>query len=258
MRARHGVRRVVAVAAMAAATAGAAMPAAAGAATAPQLVVEPSTGLLDDQHVTVTGSGFPAGVQVAVVQCDASDTTDAGCDFVTAKDGITDEDGTFRIVFEVERVVVRGNGTTIDCLTAPEGCAVVVFATAAPGERVAVPISFDPSEPRPHPLRVTVTVRRVGYVRTTGQAVLEGTISCNAEVRAAVQVVLVQDSPDVVGNGVAPVRTCGDDLRWRVVVLPEDGAVFTPHRAAATVRAAAFGDDGIGLDTEVAYVDLSR
>jgi Neocarzinostatin family len=229
------------------------------ASAAPALTVEPRTDLLDEQQVTVTGTGFRPGAQVAVLMCLAEDTTDAGCDFGTAKDGRVEDDGTFRLRYSVERVLDPKAYEPTDCVEAEQGCAVVAFDVASPGERVVVPVEFDPTVPLPHPLDISVRVRRVGFVRTTGQAVVEGTVACNRAGFAEVDVDLAQDAPDVIGSGHTFVRACGADASpWRVVVVAQDGNVFAPRRAAAVVRAGTASGDEFAEDLDVAYVDLSR
>lgn len=231
--------------------------AAAGPAAAGTLTMSPSTDLVDEQQVTVSGSGWRPGAQVAVLMCLAADTTDAGCDFGTAKDGRVAEDGTFRLRYAVERVLDPKAYEPTDCVEAPEGCAVVAFDVAAPGERAVAPVAFDPTVPLPHPLDITLRVRRVGYVRETGQAVVEGTVACNRTGFAEVDVDLAQDTPDVIGSGRTFVRACGPEAtRWRVVVVAQDGNVFTPHRAAAVVRAGTGDGDEFADEIAVVYVDL--
>lgn len=234
-----------------------AAPAAALAGPTGAVTVTPSTDLVDEQQVTVSGSGWRPGAQVAVLMCLAADTGDAGCDFGTAKDGRVEEDGTFRLRYAVERVLDPKAYEPTDCVEAQEGCAVVAFDVAAPGERAVVPVSFDPTVPLPHPLDISIRVRRVGYVRATGQAVVEGTVACNRTGLAEVDVDLAQDTPDVIGSGRTFVRACGPEASpWRVVVVAQDGNVFAPHRAAAVVRAIIVDGDESAEEIAVAYVDL--
>jgi hypothetical protein len=227
------------------------------AAAEPALTVTPSAGLLDDQTVTVTGTGWTPGAQVVVLMCLAQDVTDAGCDFGTAKDGRVEEDGTFRLRYEVERVLDPKAYEPTDCVEAPEGCAVVALDLATPGDRVVVPVAFDPTVPLPHPLDVSLRVRRVGFVRETGQAVLSGTVACNRPGLAEVDADVAQDTPDVVGAGRTFVRACGPEpVGWRVVVVAQDGGTFAPERAVAVVTAATSAEDEFAEDREVVYVDL--
>lgn len=87
------------------------------------IAVTPATGLTSNQIVTVTGSGFPRGKQVAAVVC----TIDAGrkgvdaCDINTASSLAGTQttvaaDGTFTIQYKVHRHIIVG-GRPIDCAT---------------------------------------------------------------------------------------------------------------------------------------------
>lgn len=252
---RTSVRAAVAVLVAAVGLVAAAPPAAA----APALAVTPSTDLVDEQEVVVEGTGWQPGAHVVVLTCLAEDTTDRGCDFGTAKDGVVGDDGTFRIRYSIERVLDPKAYDPIDCVEAPGGCAVVGLDLATPEQRVVAPIAFDPTVPLPHPLDINLRVRRVGFVRETGQAVVEGTVACNREGLAEVDVDLAQDTPDVIGSGRTFVRPCGPETtRWRVVVVAQDGNVFAPERAAAVVRAGIGIGDEFADEIAVAYVDLSR
>lgn len=227
------------------------------AAAEPALTVTPSTDLLDEQVVTVSGTGWEPDAQIVVLLCLAADVTDRGCDFGTAKDGRVGDDGTFRLRYQVERVLDPKAYEPTDCVEAEGGCAAVAFDLATPGERVVAPISFDPTVPLPHPLDVSVRVRRVGFVRETGQAVITGTVACNRVGLAEVAVDLAQDTPDVIGAGTTFVRSCGPEAApWRVVVVAQDGGTFSPDRAVAVVGAGTSDGDEFADDRAVAYVDL--
>jgi hypothetical protein len=87
------------------------------------ITVTPDTGLANNQLVTITGSGFPRGKQVAAVVC----TIDAGskgvdaCDISTASSmaGTTTlvaADGTFTINYKIHSRIDVG-GKQIDCAT---------------------------------------------------------------------------------------------------------------------------------------------
>ncbi|KAF2774748.1 enediyne antibiotic chromoprotein [Streptomyces coelicoflavus] len=110
-------------AAAAAALAFSAVPASA----APALAVSPGSGLSDGQSVTVTGTGFPAGTEVAVSQCRENTTcTDT---LVTATVGA---DGGFSAAYTVRREFTAtdwstGTGTpvTVDC--AAQQCQLVAY-----------------------------------------------------------------------------------------------------------------------------------
>jgi lysophospholipase L1-like esterase len=83
----------------------------------PALSVDPSTGLTDGQTVQVTGSGFAAGTQVGLAECETGATTTAGCSLGGATEADTDQTGAFSTPFVVTRDISVG-GSTIDCAQA--------------------------------------------------------------------------------------------------------------------------------------------
>jgi hypothetical protein len=103
------------------AASGAATRGSTGAAVAvPVVKVSPSTGLVDLQKVTVTGSGFRANAQIATVECRLGATGAAGCDLGTLIYDQTDKHGAFTVIRYVRRLIFV-NGKTIDC-GAAAGC----------------------------------------------------------------------------------------------------------------------------------------
>ena len=144
------------------------------------LVVEPATGLVDRQTVTVRGSNFDPDTQFGTAQCDArlipgSASTDV-CDLSTVAIGRTGPDGAATVSMAVRRIIfVRG--VEIDC--AVEGACVVGGATIPDGftplEAAVAPISFDPSVPPVARLDVAITVDKVTRYEVTG------TVVCNRD-----------------------------------------------------------------------------
>ena len=126
-------------------------PAAAG------LTVTPASGLLNDQVVTVTGSGFPAGAQVAVTQCvKVTGGTAQDCNLGRVGYATADGSGAFSVGYTVQRILyVRG--TTTDCAVA--GACVIGAGVPPDGAQGAASadIQFDPSAPLPPPPSITVT-----------------------------------------------------------------------------------------------------
>ncbi|MEU0290505.1 enediyne antibiotic chromoprotein [Streptomyces sp. NPDC006147] len=103
---------------------------AAPASAAPAVTASPAGGLSDGQSVTVTGTGFPAGTQVAVSQC-REDTTCTDT-LATATVGA---DGGFTAAYTVRKRFAAtdwstGTGTpvTVDCATAQ--CRLVAYQDA--------------------------------------------------------------------------------------------------------------------------------
>jgi hypothetical protein len=79
--------------------------------------VEPSTGLVDGQTVTVTGAFFPPGRSFGVVMCttQAVEYGVSACDIGRFAQGTTSTDGTFTASFTVERYFWVA-GQQVDCM----------------------------------------------------------------------------------------------------------------------------------------------
>lgn len=88
----------------------------------PVVKVSPSTGLVDLQKVTVTGSGFSVNVQIGTVECRPGATGEADCDLGTLVYVQSDQHGKFSLSRYVRRLISVG-GKTIDC-GAAKGCIV--------------------------------------------------------------------------------------------------------------------------------------
>jgi hypothetical protein len=121
------VRRFVAVAALTTAVtvcgSGVAL-VSAGAAVLPVVKVSPSTGLVDLQKVTVTGSGFNANAGVATIECPTGTVNFTTCDLSTLVIVSADKHGAFTVTRYVRRLITADlttTGKTIDC-AAPAGC----------------------------------------------------------------------------------------------------------------------------------------
>jgi len=111
----------------------------------PVVTVSPSTGLVDLQTVTVTGTGFTANAQVATVQCRPGAIGAADCDLGTLVYTKADTNGAFTLGRYVRRLIAVGS-TKIDC-GAPAGCILgagnVADLTQANGQT----IFFNPNIP---------------------------------------------------------------------------------------------------------------
>ena len=125
----------------------------------PAITVNPSTGLLHDQSVTITGTGFDANNFVEISECAAATGPFCG-DFLTSTQ--TDARGAFTTSSAVTRLVSAfgpGGTSIVDCAVAA-GCTINAagFSSNDSFELVAnAPISFDDSVPPPALPVVTVT-----------------------------------------------------------------------------------------------------
>lgn len=119
----------------------------------PVVKVSPSTGLVDLQTVTVTGSGFSANVQVGTVQCRPGATGEADCDLGTLVYAQSDQHGTFTLRRYVRRLFSVG-GKTIDC-GAAKGCILGAGNVGNLKQASGQTISFNPKIP---PKIATITV----------------------------------------------------------------------------------------------------
>lgn len=83
------------------------------------LSANPSTGLLDGQPITVTGSGFPAKSGADIVECPAGDPNPLDCDVDGAAVVESNGSGSFSSPFTAVRLIEGlESGTTTDCATA--------------------------------------------------------------------------------------------------------------------------------------------
>jgi hypothetical protein len=109
------------------------------------VTVEPNTGLVDGQSVTVRGAGFLADTQTGVGECPAG-TTGNDCFVFTL---ITaDSHGSFTTTVPVRQRLDVG-GQTIDCASASPTCVIAAASTSDIGGTLTVaPIRF--GLPTPH------------------------------------------------------------------------------------------------------------
>lgn len=130
--------------------------------------VEPATGLIDGQEVTVTGTGFPAGASVGAVMC----TREAGrghgsrgveaCNIIHYAQATADATGVAVATFAVRRLVVL-DGQEVDCASEAGRCLVAMGMISDYDTSGAAAVDFDPAVPLPAPPTVTLE-------RTTGLA----------------------------------------------------------------------------------------
>ncbi|MGZ4794591.1 MAG: neocarzinostatin apoprotein domain-containing protein [Acidimicrobiia bacterium] len=124
----------------------------------PAITVEPATGLLHDQQVTISGTGFDPSTSVELTEC--GNSTDVFCsEFLAVAQ--SDGSGAFSTTATVSRLVSEftpGGSSIEDC--ADVGCSVsaVGFGSVDPVELVArAAIAFDASVPPPDRPTATVT-----------------------------------------------------------------------------------------------------
>lgn len=122
---------------------------------------EPSTGLVDGQEVTVTGTGFPAGVSVGVVMCTKEAGRDHGargvdaCNIGHFAQAETNRDGVAVATFSVRRLVVV-DGQEVDCASEAQRCLIGMGMLSDYDTSGGVLVDFDPSVPLPDPPTATV------------------------------------------------------------------------------------------------------
>ncbi len=115
----------------------------------PTLVADPSTGLQEEQTVTLHGSGFPRNRSLGVAQCLTGDESPDGCDlqgqhfiFVT-----TDASGSFTASFTVRATYQSGRGP-VDCRVAAGKCRIGA-GTSTGGVSGNVLLTFAPAGSTP-------------------------------------------------------------------------------------------------------------
>ncbi len=149
------VSAALAVSAFGVATSGAAIGASPTATVAlPVVKVSPTTGLVDLQNVTVTGSGFSDNVQIGTVECRAGATGEGDCDLGTLVYVQSDQHGKFTLTRYVRRLISVG-GKTIDC-GAAKGCILGAGNVANLKQASGQTIFFNPKIP-PKVAKITVS-----------------------------------------------------------------------------------------------------
>lgn len=122
---------------------------------------EPSTGLVDGQRVTVTGTGFPPGQAVGVVMCTKEAGRDHGargaeaCNLGRFAQADADADGVATVEFGVRRLVVL-DGQEVDCASESQRCLIGMGLISDYDRSGGVLVDFDPSVPLPDPPAVVL------------------------------------------------------------------------------------------------------
>ncbi|MCB1259395.1 MAG: hypothetical protein KDB33_03205 [Acidimicrobiales bacterium] len=125
----------------------------------PTLVATPSTNLVNDQLVGVTGSGYTVGTSVYVLQCDTATST--LCRGASIQPIVVAGDQSIAGSVQVRAQYVVGN-TLVDCQAAPGACELRVPGVAPHLAGVAE-ISFDPLAP-PTPMPTMTVTPDTGLV----------------------------------------------------------------------------------------------
>jgi predicted esterase len=155
----------------------------AAALNAPTLEVDQPTDLVDGQQVTVTGTGFVPGAQVAVHQCRSAPVGPVDCDLGTVTTAEVDGAGGFRLRHQVF-VLMNDWAGPVDCRIAP-GCVLAAGVGFDGGTSViAEPIAFAADAPLLPP--PTVTVTPAGGLVDGGTVTVEGHGFVHRESRAIV------------------------------------------------------------------------
>jgi hypothetical protein len=113
----------------------------AGAQTA-TIKVKPDTGLKNKETVVVSGKNLTASTEVAILECQSTATSEAGCYVSGVVLAETSASGKLaKTDFTVLRKFTDEGGSKVNCKVA-DSCAVVVGYVVAETDAGAVPISF--------------------------------------------------------------------------------------------------------------------
>jgi hypothetical protein len=213
------------------------------------ITVAPSTDLVDEQPVTVSGTGYEPNGHVGLAMCVAGPLALADCDLDGSRVVPTDGSGAFETTFPVRRYIDTDDGIT-DCAAAPGTCILGNGPPELGPDFAAVPLSFDPDVPGIPPLRMTAVVSdRVAIDRRTGEAAVLVTVTCNQDATVVVTGVLEQSSPRGITRSSEAVEVGRCDEQGRKVLLrlePTTGrfsggdADFEGNATASSPRGVAF------------------
>jgi len=201
-----------------------------------KVTAQPSSGLADGQTITVVGSGFSPGADVALVECQTGSTGATGCDLSTVQFVTASGTGGFSSPYIVARLLAV-NGTRIDCATR-KACVLGAGNVADETQEATTPLAFNPKiRPLP-PLKLAGTLDPAGtVVRKTGVATISGTITCNRPVVAQIQGELSQIYLRFIFRSFSAGQiTCAPKapLPWTLTFQPDTG-LFAKGAATAQV-----------------------
>lgn len=106
------------------------------------IVASPSTGLIDGQTISVTGTGFPASAYVAIIQCHEGSITSSGCDMRTLGYFTAGTDGSIATATMVRSNISTADGS-FDC-SAPDSCHLGVGVVPDGNPSAIAPIQVAP------------------------------------------------------------------------------------------------------------------
>lgn len=123
----------------------------------PSIVVDPSDDLIDEQVVTVEGTGFSPFERLNIVQCSrgSGGQRDGNCSHY--QNDSAEVDGTFSTEIGVHRLMNDSQGGVLDC--ADGGCSVLVLSGNSRSSS-PVELHFDPAVPIPPAPRIAVRPHR--------------------------------------------------------------------------------------------------
>jgi hypothetical protein len=107
----------------------------------PTVTATPSTGLVDGQSITISGTGFTPNVQVAAAECGAGTVGTQSCDLGNVVYGTSDGSGDASISFTVHASLSTATGT-IDCTTGAGACVVGLANLNDLSEANGAPLTF--------------------------------------------------------------------------------------------------------------------
>ncbi len=120
------------------------------------VIVEPPTGLVDGQMVSVSGQGFAPDSSIGVVMCTKEAGVDHGgrgieaCNISRYGQGMSDAQGNATIEFRVQRLLLF-DGQEVDCASEPGRCIVGMGMISDYDQSGGFAVDFDPSVPLPDP-----------------------------------------------------------------------------------------------------------
>ncbi len=116
----------------------------------------PSTGLVDAQVVTLTGSGFiPSGPNAGVSVAQCATVVATSCEYGGGPDVAVDAAGELHGTYQVSSILASSRAAPVDCRVT--ACELQVYEYQGSGEVLHLPLSFDPHGPLAPPPTFTVT-----------------------------------------------------------------------------------------------------
>jgi len=186
----------------------------------PAISANPDTALVDDQSITVTGSGFPPYTQISLAECKAGATGQAGCDLGSVGYTGSDGSGSFVTTYAVSRIIettsTSGSTESTDC--AVESCILGGAESSNLAVAAVTSIAFNAKVP---PVFQGALASTDQVHASTGVADIGGTFICRQRLSVQMFVYLDQHRGRFnVENGVLAVINCSGHKKWTVSVPP--------------------------------------